>query len=106
RLGLELVLEAHLAAPVEADERRQLGRAVHERRHREGRAWLPAGGLLGDLLGAPGWLPGGVAAAHTREQDVLLAPHHALGHAGRAAGVDDVEVAGRAGCELPVRRSL
>ena len=35
-----------------------------------------------------------VAAAHRRAEDVGLAPQHALGHAGGAAGVEDVEVVG------------
>ena len=33
------------------------------------------------------------AAAHHREVDVLVAPHHTLGHAGRATGPQPVEVA-------------
>ncbi len=40
---------------------------------------------------------GEVAAAERAEEDVLVAPHHALRHAGRAAGVEDVEVVGRRG---------
>ena len=45
-----------------------------------------------------------VPAAERGEEDVLLAPHHALGHAGGAAGVEDVEVVGRAGLEVARRR--
>ena len=33
-----------------------------------------------------------VTATHGREEDVVVSPEHALGHAGRAARVDAVEV--------------
>ena len=37
----------------------------------------------------------GPAAAERGDEDVGLAPEHALRHAGRAAGVEDVEIVGR-----------
>ena len=55
------------------------------------------GDVVGDLLGRRDAGPAVVPAAERREEDVLGAPHHALGHAGGAAGVEDVEVVGRAG---------
>ena len=42
----------------------------------------------------------GVDAATEREEHVLVAPHHALGHAGRAARVEDVAVVARSGPEV------
>ena len=42
--------------------------------------------------------------ADRREEEVLLRPHDALGHPGRAAGVEDVEVVLRAGREVALRR--
>ena len=46
-----------------------------------------------------------VPAAERREEDVLLAPHDALGPAGRAAGVEHVVVVARAGAEVARRRT-
>ena len=46
----------------------------------------------------------GVGAAPQGVEDVLVAPYDALGHAGRAAGVEDVDVVGRAGAEVTRRR--
>ena len=72
-----------------------LGGAVHQRRrHQEhdpaaGRA-LP-GQFVGRLDPVAG---GGVDALPEGHEDVLLPPHHALGHAGGAARVEDVEVVG------------
>ena len=43
---------------------------------------------------------GGVGAAAQGIEDVLVAPHHTLGHARGAAGVEDVEVVARAGSEV------
>ena len=45
----------------------------------------------------------GVGAAAEGVEDVLVAPDDALGHAGRAAGVEDVEVVARAGAEVALR---
>jgi hypothetical protein len=54
------------------------------------------------LLDAPGdfviglreFARGHVPAAERRHEDVVLAPQHTLGHARRAAGVEDVEIVG------------
>ena len=79
---------------------RPLRRAVHERRDRQ-RSW--SGRCAAALLdhAAPGARRAcsstDVDAAAEREEHVLVAPHHALGHAGGAAGVEDVAVVGRAG---------
>ena len=54
----------------------------------------------GAVIGGPAVVP----AAERREEDVLGPPHDALGHAGGAAGVEDVEVVGRARRELADRR--
>ena len=55
--------------------------------------------LLDHLLRAVGLArrSHGVDAATEREEHVLVAPHDALGHAGGAAGVEDVAVVGGAG---------
>ena len=60
---------------------------------------------LGQLLGRLHRLPGRRAAAQPGEEQVLLAPHHALGHAGGAAGVDDELVVGGARREAALRRA-
>ena len=62
------------------------------------------GRLLGQrpLVGHP-LVRVGVDAAAEGEEHVLVAPHDALGHAGRAAGVDDVVVVVRARAEVAVR---
>ena len=57
-----------------------------------------------DLLGRRDRRVAEVPAAERAEEDVLGAPHHALGHAGGAAGVEDVEVVGGAGPEVACRR--
>ena len=65
----------------------------------------PAGPLgrhgrrVGDALVAHG-----VDAAAERVEDVLVAPHDALGHARGAARVEDVEIVARARPEVPCRR--
>ena len=55
-----------------------------------------------ELLGALDGVPPGRAALQEREEQVLVAPHHALGHAGRAAGVDDVQLIAGALLEVPL----
>ena len=79
------------AARHQPREHRPLRRAVHE-----GRQWEEheaAGDALGHLVGRLDRV--GAAVVTTTEagvEGVLLAPDHSLGHAGRAARVDDVEV--------------
>ena len=46
----------------------------------------------------------GVRAAAEGVEDVLVAPDHALGHAGRPAGVEDVEVVARSRPEVALGR--
>ena len=79
-----------------------LGGAVHERRQVERRhPAVGLGRLLGQrpLVGHP-LVRVGVDAAAEGEEHVLVAPHHALGHARGAAGVDDVVVVVGAGPEV------
>ena len=66
--------------------------AVHERARRQA-AGASLAGTVGDLLGLGDLVPD-AAAAQGAEEDVLGAPHDALGHAGRAPRVEDVEVVG------------
>ena len=47
-----------------------------------------------------------VGAAEQHSVDVLVAPHHALGEAGGAAGVEQVDVVGAALAEVALRRAL
>ncbi len=63
---------------------------------------LASSGLMpaGQLLGLGDGLRPPPATAHGGEEDVLLAPEHALGHAGGAAGVEHVDVVGRPGTEV------
>ncbi len=87
------------AAAGAGDERGPLGGAVHERRRRQHAQAAAAGDRgLGDGLVALEGGSGGADGppAHGADVDVGLAPEHALGHAGGAAGVEDVEVVGRA----------
>ena len=83
-------------AAEERDRHRPLRVAVHERREREraGRGWRETLSAIcsGAVIGGAAVVP----AAQGREEDVFGAPHHALGHAGGAARVEDVEVVGRA----------
>ena len=69
--------------------------AVHQRWQGEdlgARVLLDA---LGDLVIGLDELAGGhVPAAERRHEDVVLAPQHTLGHARRAAGVENVEIVG------------
>ena len=44
----------------------------------------------------------GISAHQRPEEDVDVPPQHAFGHARGAAGVEDVEVVGRAGAEVAV----
>ena len=84
-------------------ERHPVRGAVHERtgrdasraRHRRQRSAISSGVVIG--------APPPPAAAHRAEEHVLVAPHHALRHAGRAAGVQDVERVGGAGGEVARR---
>ena len=64
-------------------------------------SWPPCA-LLHHLLGAlhPG-VGGGVDAAAQGVEDILVPPDHALGHAGGAAGVEDVVVVVRPRGEVP-----
>ena len=94
---LRTPLQHHGASLVERAERRPLRRAVHERRGRHA-AQVRAGGRVRDQLGdRRGRRHAGRLAAHGGEVDVLLPPEDALRGARRAAGVEDVEVVGRAG---------
>ena len=63
-----------------------MGGSVHERRGRE-RSQARAPGSFDELRG-------GLTDAEARGEEVGLAPEHALGHAGGAPGVEDVEVVG------------
>jgi hypothetical protein len=76
----------------ERDPRRELRGAVHQRRDREHRHRWSAGSALGNFLRTGHRGSGGVGTAHAGVEDVPVPPHHALGHARGAAGVDDVDV--------------
>ena len=83
---------------------RPLGGPVHQGRDRQ-----MGHGPVGSLLDHPTRVlyprvGHGVGAAAEGVEDVLVAPYDALGHAGRAARVEDVDVVGRAGAEVTRRR--
>ena len=84
-----LVLHHDRAADVPHVEGHPVRRAVHERGSRK-RADPPR-------LRALDHLPerAGVAGVERGAQDVFVPPEDALGHAGGAAGVEDVEIVGR-----------
>jgi hypothetical protein len=119
-LGRHLQGEPRVEAQVPDHDRegaRQQGRedqpepaSVHERaeaeRARDGRALLDAGGHVVEVshrLDAEGRV---AASADGRQVDVLVPPHHALGHAGRATGPQAVEVVGRALADVGRRVGL
>ena len=86
-VGIEpgrLVLDDHRASARPGRQRVPVGGAVHERRSGQG-TQARAGGTRHELLG-------GLRDAEAGGQEVGLAPEHALGHAGGAARVEDVEV--------------
>ncbi len=93
--GIEMACDRghHARTPGEdAAERRPLRGAVHQRcaRQRPRAAQFRAGHDLleaGHLIGAAEQ-----PTAHGVEIDIVLAPQHPLGHPGRAAGVEDVEI--------------
>ena len=76
--------------------------AVHERARGQRIGCDSGDGVLEDLSGAVIVLPEKVPPRNA-EEDVLVAPHDALGHPGGAAGVEDVEVVGRSLCGRPAR---
>ena len=103
QVGVEARDQHDLVAPVEADEDRQLRGTVDQRRDRELHDLRVARErVLRDLLRLLDRIAERVAAAHPGEEQVFLAPHDALGHAGRAARVDDEQVV--AGARLEVAR--
>ena len=105
--GVEPLLEDRGVALEEEAHAAPLAGAVHQRGERQApQLDAPAGGspigqeaVVGDrLVGV------GVVAAAEGEEHVLLAPHDALGHAGGAARVTDVEVVAAARTEVAVGR--
>ena len=88
------------AAGADGVEHPPLRGAVHERGDQQQRPDAGLGaGLFGQIAVAVQLLTAGQErpAAHGRHEDVVLAPEHTLGHAGGAAGVEDVQVL-TAGC--------
>ncbi len=79
-----------------------LGGTVHQRCDGQQGEWAVAP-LLDHLLGAldPG-VGGRVDASAQRVEDILVPPHHPLGHAGGPARVEDVVVVVRARGEIPL----
>ncbi len=93
--ALDHGLDDDRVAPVPSGEPDPVARPVHERRSRKGDRRAGGSGVGGDrLVRLPLGGGGRVAAAEGGDEDVGLAPEHALGHAGRAARVEDVEVVG------------
>ncbi len=104
-LGHELAVDHDPLPEVEADERREGGGAVHQRgRGEEGDPRAAGRDPLGEFLRLLHRLTGRGAPAETREEQILLPPHHSLGHPGRTAGVDDELVVGRTCREVACRR--
>ena len=82
-----------------------LCRAVHERRQDHELERHALGQAFGQPLVAGDDLPRAhLPPAHGGHEDVVLAPQHALGHAGRPARVEDVEVVGRGVHRCALRR--
>ena len=75
------------------DHRLEPARAVHQRRADEGA--VANGRVLHELaVGLLGLGRGADAAAPEAGEEVALAPHHALGHAGGATGVEEQQLVG------------
>ena len=120
-VDVRLAVEHDLAAAEQRAERRPLPARVHQRPERErhelrdrrvARRKERPESLRGvvehrcrDLLGRGDRRASRVAAAEAAEEHVLLAPHHALRPAGRAAGVEHVVVVGGAWAEVAFGRS-
>jgi hypothetical protein len=98
RLCAEVADEHHGVALEEKPQRAPLGGAVHQRRGVQRHHWrVGCSGLVGQFLAVGDPFVGvGVHPAAERIEHVLVAPHHPLGHAGGAAGVEHVEVVARA----------
>ena len=80
-------------------ERHPVRGAVHERRTGE-ELHAAVHGVRRDLLvRGPLLLVVAPSPAHRRDEDVALPPHHALGHAGRSARVEDIQVVGGPGLD-------
>ncbi len=105
--GVELLHEHADVALEELHEAAREGGAVHERRRVEEHELATGlGRPLGVVVLGRHLLVGEeVRTAHERVEDVLGPPHDALGHAGRAAGVDDHDVVGRPRAEVPLGRT-
>jgi hypothetical protein len=103
-VGLELRHQHDLGADEALPHDGPLCRPVHERRDRQVHH-AAAGTLLDQRLrvGHPR-VRHGVGPAAERVEDVLVAPHDALGHPGRAARVEDVEIVARTRLEVALRR--
>ncbi len=105
-MGHVLAVDDDLLAEVEGDEGGERRGAVHQRRGgEEDEALAARGHPLRQFLGALHGFAGRRAAAEAGEEQVLLAPHHALGHAGGAAGVDDDLVVRGPGAEAAAGRT-
>src|SRR5262249_31028255 len=89
----------HGPAGEQRAERHPVRGAVHERaRGHASRARVLA--AFRDLLRRGDRVTGPGGAAERTEEDVLVPPYDPLGHTGRAAGVEDVQVVGRARREV------
>ena len=84
-------------------QQRGLGTPVHQRAQREGHHPTVLRGLHRLVVLRERFTGHEVDAAAQHPPEVLVAPHHALGVAGRATGVDDVEVVRAAVREVPLR---
>ncbi len=104
---LEACDEADLVADERAAHDAPLRRSVHERGDRQHRRLRRVREALLDhrLRAVDASVRHGVDPTAEREEHVLLAPDHALGHARRAARVEDVAVVGGARAEVAFGRS-
>ena len=90
-------VQHELAAAVHRDQRVPHAAAVHHRRRAHGAQREARAHALDDLLRRADVRAACRGAALQRaEEDVLVAPHRALGHPGGAAGVEHVEIVARA----------
>ena len=100
-------MTAVLPSNVDAEDR-ELPGAVHERRDRQADAALRCRGSILSLAAVGVVTRSPLSASMPpaeRVVHVFLAPHHALGHAGGAAGVEEVHVVVGALAEVTLGRS-
>ncbi len=115
-VDVDAVIKHDFAAAEQRSDRRPLPARVHQRAERERDELWWAGVALGkerpqslrgivdhgrgDLFGMLQRGAAGIPTTHGAEEDVLVAPQHALRHAGGSSGVQHIAIVGGTGSEI------